>query len=116
MKILILSFFLFPSSFFLSQGNLQFNQVITGTGMLGPNSSSGIYTVPAGKVLKIEAVNQNNSAYFQIGINGYEVPLTSFKFPFWLKTGDTFYVRYSLTTAGIGINFQFSAIEFNIIP
>lgn len=115
MKIFILSFFLFPFSFLFSQGNLQFNQVITGNGLLGPTASSNTYTVPIGKVAKIEAINNINSTTFQIGINSSEVPLGYCKFPFWLKGGDVFYVRDGRGT-GNPQNFHFSIIEFNIIP
>ena len=53
MKILILSFFLFPSFFSFSQGNLQFNQVL--------NLENGVnYIVPVGKVLRIESINYLN--------------------------------------------------------
>ena len=62
MKILILSFFLVLCSLLYSQGNLQFNQVLT----FEPGES---YTVPAGKVLKIESVSMNG--------NGVTVPMTS---------------------------------------
>ena len=115
MKILILSFFLLPFSFLFSQGNLQFNQVITGNGLLGANTSSSIYAVPTGKIAKIEAINNINGSTFQIGINSSEVQLAYFKFPFWLKAGDTFYVRDGRAT-GAPQNFHFSLIEFNIIP
>jgi hypothetical protein len=54
MKILFLSVFLLPFSFLFSQGNLQFNQVI--------NITNGqTYTVPAGKVLKVEAIFHNGN-------------------------------------------------------
>ena len=55
MKILILSFFLVLCSVLYSQGNLQFNQVLT----FEPGES---YTVPTGKVLKIESVSMNGNA------------------------------------------------------
>jgi hypothetical protein len=50
--LLIISLFLIPNSF--AQGNLQFNRVITI--ISGQN-----YTVPEGKVLKIESINMSNS-------------------------------------------------------
>jgi hypothetical protein len=62
MKILILSFFLVLCSVLYSQGNLQFNQVLT----FEPGES---YTVPTGKVLKIESVSMNG--------NAVTVPMTS---------------------------------------
>ena len=54
MKILILSFLLLPFSFLFSQGNLQFNQVLVFT----PGNN---YTVPSGKVLKVESINFTGS-------------------------------------------------------
>jgi len=65
--LLSLSFCLFFGTLF-SQGNLQFNQVITYTGTFQGNLSLG--TVPNGKVWKIEArltdINQINTF-----INGF---------------------------------------------
>lgn len=55
MKIIILTLFSVLSSLLYSQGNLQFNQVINLT-----NGST--YTVPAGKVLKIESVSMAGSS------------------------------------------------------
>jgi hypothetical protein len=54
MKILLLSFFLFPFSILFSQGNLQFNQVINLSG-------SQAYTVPVGKCLKVESIQVINT-------------------------------------------------------
>jgi hypothetical protein len=50
MRYLFLSLLIFICSNVFTQGNLQFNQVLN----LSPGSS---YTVPAGKVLKIESIN-----------------------------------------------------------
>ena len=55
MKILILSFFLVLCSLLYSQGNLQFNQVLVLT-------SGANYTVPSGKVLKIESILHDGTA------------------------------------------------------
>jgi len=62
MKILLLSIFILPFFFLFSQGNLQFNQVV--------NLNSGsTYTVPTGKVFKIESISFNG--------NVVAMPLTS---------------------------------------
>ena len=53
-KIIYLSILLF-TNFTYSQGNLQFNRVITFT----PGSN---YTVPTGKVLKIESINISSTS------------------------------------------------------
>ena len=50
MKKLVILFFLLVSFLGNTQGNLQFNKVLT----IGPGES---YTVPQGKVLKIESIN-----------------------------------------------------------
>ena len=115
MKKIIFITLLFLGTKSFAQGNLQFNQVITGNGSLGPTASSIIYTVPTGKIAKIEAINNINPSSFQIGINSSEVPLAIFKFPFWIKAGDTFYVKDG-RGSGLPQNFHFSLIEFNIIP
>jgi hypothetical protein len=49
-KLFLLIAFFYVTSFAKSQGNLQFNQVLTIT-------SGQSYTVPTGKVLKIESIN-----------------------------------------------------------
>jgi hypothetical protein len=69
MKILILSFFLLPFSFLFSQGNLQFNQVLSYTGTISCNgintycsaNSPSSYTVPANKVWKLESAGFSSS-------------------------------------------------------
>ena len=74
MKIFIFSFFLLPFSFLFSQGNLQFNQVLTPditiSGSISINAgvgtvlnSSGL-TVPSGKVWKIESIFAVYNNYF----------------------------------------------------
>ena len=55
MKILLSFTLLFASASLLGQGNLQFNQVIN----IEPGSS---YTVPSGKVLKIESITTSGSS------------------------------------------------------
>jgi hypothetical protein len=125
MKILILSFFLLPFSFLFSQGNLQFNQVLTygGTlnaGLISTNNgnyqySSPAYTVPSGKVWKIESVMSVNSIHMivnnlAVGNMGSGQSPT---FPLWLKAGDVLRFAYSSSSAN---TYFFSGIEFNIIP
>jgi len=111
MKILILSFFLLPFSFLFSQGNLQFNQVLTYNGSL---TTSAIWTVPVGKVWKIESVLMVNMG----GTSTFKVNNTTVLYnglpsqPIWLKAGD--YCQFSMSQAGNG--YFLSIIEFNIIP
>ena len=133
MKILILSFFLLPFSFLFSQGNLQFNQVLTFTGSIGVTGpgavSSPIQTVPTGKVWKIESVggsasNQSSSnVRFGIQINSgismvyWHTLVDQNICPIWLKASDNlqFYYYSPLSTAQ-SCSYVISVVEFNIIP
>jgi hypothetical protein len=92
MKILITSFFLVLCSLLYSQGNLQFNQVLTGSATLGTNGVSTILTVPTGKVWKIESVNGWSDCGSRLGltINTISTLASTSSFPVWLKAGDTF--------------------------
>lgn len=102
-----------------AQGNLQFNQVINYT-LVGGTAQS--FTVPAGKVWKIESVamdytntpniylrtpaNQIVASFFTS--SSYNNPL-----PYWLSSGYTgnFYLSNSSTYRG-----SVSIIEFNVVP
>ena len=96
------------------QGNLQFNQIITGSGSLGPYSSSPTLTVPLNKVYKIEAIDVA-SGYNAMtrNINGSIIATQYCTFPFWLKSGDFFFLQ---NIDGFTRAYQYSIIEFNIIP
>jgi hypothetical protein len=102
-----------------SQGNLQFNQVITRAGSTQGNLSLG--TVPIGKVWKIEArstdINQiltyiNGFRYDYIF--GNNAGLVMNDQPIWLKAGDVLSIS---TNPGCCIDrdYFFSIIEFNIV-
>ena len=97
-----------------AQGNLQFNQVITGAASLSIGANSGLLTVPANKVWKIEAVNMPAVTGMQMQINSIGTSIGNCIFPFWLKAGNTFSVFNGATSAAYSI--QYSIIEFNIIP
>ena len=113
MKILILSFFLVLCSLLYSQGNLQFNQVLTYN---GSTTASPIWTVPAGKVWKVENImilGQGGVSVFKV--NGTQI-FNSFygawqNNPFWLKGNDNFQFNFQYSN-----EFFISIIEFNIIP
>ncbi len=95
MKQLFLSLLFLVTVGALSQGNLQFNQVIVYD---VPISSSQLFTVPAGKVWKIESVGMGSSgsqpalflrnaaaqniAHFSSTSAGASVA-----YPFWLSAG-----------------------------
>jgi hypothetical protein len=109
-KIVVIALFFVATTSF-AQGNLQFNQVLTysGTSTASPN-----WTVPAGKVWKIETVNMVNftgSSTFIVNNNTVLYNMNS-TLPIWLKPGDN--CKFSMTS---NINPWFvSIIEFNIIP
>lgn len=121
-RFLFLVLILFAAGFSqqaFAQGNLQFNQVINYT-LVGGTAQS--FTVPAGKVWKIEAVamdytntpnihmrtpaNQIVASFFTS--SSYNNPL-----PYWLPSGYTgnFYLSNSGTYRG-----SVSIIEFNVVP
>ena len=122
--------FVFSILFFLclgaqksfAQGNLQFNQVLTGGFVQSTGSTSSSFTVPVGKVWKIEAITSSatgNNQYFQVNgnnaaiifhSNGNGYPLCQ---TIWLKAGDSFSIYNN--SAGIATYF-YSIIEFNIVP
>jgi hypothetical protein len=105
-----------------SQGNLQFNKVLTYNGLInGSNSlisSNGTYvnasvkyTVPTNKVWKIEYAYFTNGYLF---FNNFQSTNSSnfiTSSPIWLKAGDTL----QFGAAGEG-HFFISIIEFNIVP
>jgi hypothetical protein len=111
MKILLLSFFLLPFSLLFSQGNLQFNQVLTYS---GNSPSSPIYTVPIGKVWKVEsAVCFNYTGTTVFKVNNYTVLYNNSNVqPIWLKAGDFCQMGATNTASSYFI----SIVEFNIIP
>jgi hypothetical protein len=124
MKIFVLALFSALSSLLYSQGNLQFNQVIsnagsTSTSNVGYSTYNSIaYTVPAGKVWKLEYVfgmnsgwyvTVNNKVIYYTNISGQPLERQS---PIWLKAGDIL----KLSSIYNAYDFYFSGIEFNIIP
>jgi hypothetical protein len=130
MKSGILALFVFLFSMPLqSQGNLQFNQVVSHSG-----TSSGTYsytsptwTVPANKVWKIEAAapfaGLNTSHVTRtIQVNsgnawGAYSLLSGDPTPIWLKAGDQ--VRLEATANCCNtytFSYHISVLEFNIVP
>jgi hypothetical protein len=97
-----------------SQGNLQFNNVYTYSGFLNGGASSPAWTVPNGKIWKIDfftidwlVINNNKAA--NSSNNGGVV---------WLKTGDQIYYSgpfYGVCCGGT-TNYMISIIEDNLIP
>ena len=122
MRNLLFLLFLFFSLSFTAQGNLQFNQVV----YLSANTDNATqWTVPAGKVWKIEAVGVYGST-LTVYLNG----ATSFIYagsysnsspsgyyrnadasPIWLPSGSILG-----QSCGCGGNRWFSILEFNVVP
>jgi hypothetical protein len=137
MKILIFSFFLFSYHFVFSQGNLQFNQLLTFQGQVtvggvpnacgGCSVSSPIWTVPPGKIWKVESISSPtatitnpyvNSACGE-GIlfqNGFSLEGTTGNI--YAKSGDN--LRFTYNNSGCNgygdYVYSISIIEFNIVP
>lgn len=126
--MLALSVFLF-SMHLQSQGNLQFNQVVSHSG-----TSSGTYsytsptwTVPANKVWKIEAAapfaGLNTSHVTRtIQVNsgnawGAYSLLSGDPTPIWLKAGDQVRLEASANCCNTyTFSYHISVLEFNIVP
>lgn len=116
MKIIITSLLLFFCTSGFAQGNLQFNQVLniefTGT-------STTSYTVPAGKVWKLEncmltSINNyacmifNGTTYY---LRQHNTASSSWdNFPFWIGSGKT------ITFGGGCSSGMISIVEFNVVP
>ncbi len=116
-----------------TQGNLQFNQVLTFTGSIGVTGPTGvtspIQTVPAGKVWKIEhvggsATNQSSSnCRFGIQINSgismvyWHTLVDQNICPIWMKTSDNLqFYYYNPGGTAQSCSYTISVVEFNIIP
>jgi len=127
------------------QGNLQFNQVINLTfpaisGYCGPcsptidcnsNDYSSNFTIPDGKVWKIESFGSRTLSGWDVYIDEFRVytsPAPNVRsyhmahFPIWLKSGDHFLdFVYVANSPSICSNqsspvVTLSIIEFNIVP
>jgi hypothetical protein len=122
MRNLVFLFFLFFSWSFTAQGNLQFNQALY---LSGNTDNTTQWTVPAGKVWKIEAVGVYGSTltvYFNgatsfIYAGSYSNSSPSGYYrnadasPIWLPGGSILG-----QSCGCGGNRWFSILEFNVVP
>ena len=134
-KILLFIFTLFTFSFATSQGNLQFNNVLT----MSFEASSGnpdvkTITVPSGQVLKITSATcshtsnqsyndyqflnfkETTSTYYTLLATGRETTAkyVSETFPVWLKAGNYDFKFNNLQGSGTGTAIM-TGIYFNII-
>jgi hypothetical protein len=137
MKKYVLFLFVVTSSYYLkAQGNLQFNQVInleawSTTNMGGYYIAEVNFTVPTGKVWKIEGVTSGCTTGSGAGVIGLTNTLTSRYYgniipssnttsehPIWLKSG--FGGKFSSSAGSCQYNnaagFIVTIIEFNVIP
>jgi hypothetical protein len=147
-KIIITIVLLIAVNTIKAQGNLQFNQVINISNTLVVSEGSTVtfqtFTVPSGKVLKIESANfarKVSSNYYSTSFSGtlhiddnilmnYAQTYSSLSvalgdirsvghFPYWLGPG-TYNFKVSCSNLGSSSSAEFSAnfsaIEFNIIP
>jgi hypothetical protein len=119
MKTFLFVLVLFFLGSYNAQGNLQFNQVITyNIGGIANNYDNVNFTVPVGKVWKIEsAVNWTGNALmlYPNGVMSYGITLASSSktvsdFPIWLNAGYNGLFSIYQNRALISI------IEFNIVP
>ena len=122
-------FILLFNSVAFSQGNLQFNQVVSYSGTSSSNNSP-TWIVPVGKVWKVETAfasygsTANRRVYVDAGggfsffsISNSNETTIPHVLPIWLKAGDQVYVFASCSNCGTQtLNYVISIIEFNIIP
>ena len=110
-----------------AQGNLQFNQVLSyaqlhGLSSCGSNVCSWTgptYTVPTGKVWKIEYFAQGGQYPASLLVNSsFDITSVNNGSPVWLKAGDQIQLRRVCTTANCasGGSYLLSIIEFNVVP
>ncbi|MEY5133800.1 MAG: hypothetical protein RLZZ198_1804 [Bacteroidota bacterium] len=133
MRISALVLFLIIATSVVAQGNLQFNQVVTytGTGSGSFSYTSPTWTVPVGKVWKIEsaspnlgntavsrAVNINAGASwgsFALTTSSQETTINPF--PIWLKAGDLVQLQAAGNCCSTtSFSYAISILEFNIVP
>jgi hypothetical protein len=111
MRNLLFLFFLLIRFSFTAQGNLQFNQVL----ILDGNTSTPTYTVPAGKVWKVESATISSiNGYLALSINGSAASILQVvnggnNLPYWIPAGTL--VGFYIASVG-----KVSIIEFNVIP
>ena len=94
-KILAVIFLVSVCSIARSQ-NLAFSQVLTYTGELAPTpwTPGPIYTVPAGKVWKVESLYSSATGALGYKVNNNMLKLNGYGgasqivYPIWLKAGD----------------------------
>jgi hypothetical protein len=119
--------FFFVSFGVYGQGSLQFNQVLTLEN--STNSCLVCWSVPAGKVWKVNSISTNSDGVMSLYVNNRELGYMmgsvfstnsssywgnrwGVPFPFWLPGG----ASLGFSNAGSNRNTTFFVIEFNVIP
>jgi hypothetical protein len=121
MRKLLSTLFLISVCTITRSQNLAFSQVQTFTGELPPtvNTPGPVYTVPAGKVWKIESLNStvNQSLGFKLNNTFFHVTPVSYSsqivFPIWLKEGDTVQPFVVTNFPSVMYGYFISIIEFS---
>ena len=126
LEIKTVLFLLFSGSCLFGQGSLQFNQVLTYSGVAACNGqtwSTPSLTVPGSKVWKLSAVVLSNAVGYIITHNGNQINVVSnlnYSMPVWFKDGDVISFGVGPTPSGSNISctngMLVSIIEFNVIP
>ena len=136
MKYIYTFLFAAISATSFAQGNLQYDstitlgQSITDSWPSSTTTNGPEFTVPVGKTWKITSMffsaGQSSNA-FRVYINSLPfsnyysgVSFGNWKFPLWLKSGDTIQFEYNYI-AGSGASprtehYLMSALQFNIVP
>lgn len=131
-KILFVFAFIFGVLNTQAQNNLQFNRVVIveADSFFNCNSQCGdtfllkSFTVPAGRILKIESINiQGTSVNYRLCLNKTPFSPTSTNyvnvFPIWLPAGDHklyFFYRENGNLSITGrYSYLMSALEFNVV-
>jgi len=109
-----------------AQGTLQFNQVLTYSGMANCNGqtwSTPNLTVPANKVWKLNSVRVSNATGMRFVLNGIVLDKTDWNLSgsaIWFKASDVVSFGVGPTPSGSSSSctqgIVVSIIEFNIIP
>jgi hypothetical protein len=119
-KYFILAAFALTSFVCKAQSNLQLNQVLTYNGALTSNQSSPTWTVPNGKVWKVEARTPDylkingrfyTGGYYTYGNGNLNGP--SIALPIWLKSGDVLQYQFNNNTTN-GFDYFISILEFSL--
>lgn len=109
-KLILITGFILAFTQMKSQGNLQFNQVLTFSEYIYMGSSQDM-VVPQGKVWKVEDYTRDFLHFNGVRISDNTTNLGVI----WLKSGDVLNYNTSYCN-GCSVKYIVSIIEFNVIP